>query len=125
MPPTQPASPSSSTQPPPVSTATSSSRKASKVPVAVLLTQHRSGYSPSTHIQSNCDSPLLPPVPEPTLLRDILYIFQGIDGQFIRFKPSLPVRQANKWTNVRGEIVVESRGVADEPPPEGWGGGAE
>ncbi|GAA5995089.1 hypothetical protein JCM11641_005450 [Rhodosporidiobolus odoratus] len=125
MPPTQPASPSSSTQPPPVSTATSSSRKASKVPVAVLLAQHRSGSSPATPIQSDCDSPLLPPVPEPTLLRDILYILQGIDGQFMRFKPSLPVRQGHKWTYWRGENVVDSRGGADEPPPEGWGGGAE
>ncbi|GAA5976158.1 hypothetical protein JCM11641_003297 [Rhodosporidiobolus odoratus] len=119
---TQPASPSSSTQ---FETVSSSSRKASKLPMAVLLAQHRSGSSPATPIQSDCDSSLLPPVPEPTLLRDILYIFQGIDGQFTRFKPSLPVRQGPKRTYLRGEIVVDSRGVADEPPPEGWGRGAE
>ncbi|GAA5856481.1 hypothetical protein JCM9279_005462 [Rhodotorula babjevae] len=112
-----------------------SSRKASKLPMAVLLAQHRasSASSGGQPIQSDCDSPLLPPVPEALLLRDILYLFQGIDGEFVRFRTRPPPRAGPKRTYVRGEIVVEGGGVADELPEgaaaaaaaEGAGAGLE
>ncbi|GAA5859868.1 hypothetical protein JCM8547_004364 [Rhodosporidiobolus lusitaniae] len=104
----------------------SASRKASKLPMAVLLAQHRaqsSSSSSSSPLRSDCDSPLLPPVPEHVLLRDILYVFQGIDGQFVRFRAPPPPRQGPKRTYVRGEIVSSGPGVAAEPPAEGWDAG--
>lgn len=86
--------------------------------MAALLAQHRSPSSPSSSFpQSDCGGTLLPPVPERTLLRDILYIFQGIDGQFIRFRNPLPSRPGPRRTYVRGEIVTDSGGVID--PGEG------
>ncbi|GAA6006006.1 hypothetical protein JCM10207_007304 [Rhodosporidiobolus poonsookiae] len=107
---TVPASPTSSTY--------ASSRKPAKLPMAVLLAQHRGAATP---LRSDCDAPLLPPVPEDDLLRDILYIFQGIDGRYIRFRPAPPALQGPKRTYVRGEIVTDSGGVADAPPEGGWG----
>jgi len=99
-----------------------SSRKASKLPMAVLLAQHRASSSSSpTPLQSDCDGPLLPPVPEPLLLRDILYLFQGIDGEFVRFRTCPPPRAGPKRTFVRGEIVVDGGGVADEALNNGEG----
>ncbi|GAA6044414.1 hypothetical protein JCM8097_007451 [Rhodosporidiobolus ruineniae] len=84
--------------------------------MAVLLAQHR-----SSSLQSDCSAPLLPPIPEPLLLRDILYIFQGIDGQFIRFRESPPPRQGPRRAyQTRGEIVTDGLGVSDEPPEGGW-----
>ncbi|GJN91386.1 hypothetical protein Rhopal_004407-T1 [Rhodotorula paludigena] len=82
--------------------------------MAVLLAQHRL----ATTVLSDCDGPLLPPVPEPLLLRDILYLFQGIDGEFVRFKPVPPRRFGPKRTHVRGEIVVEGGGVTDALPED-------
>jgi len=102
-----------------------SSRKASKLPMAVLLAQHRaSSSSGNPPLLSDCDAPLLPPVPEALLLRDILYLFQGIDGEFIRFRTRPPPRAGPKRTFVRGEIVVEGGGVADDLP-EGSAAAAE
>ncbi|TNY22196.1 Spc98 family-domain-containing protein [Rhodotorula diobovata] len=67
--------------------------------MAVLLAQHRASSSSSpTPLQSDCDGPLLPPVPEPLLLRDILYLFQGIDGEFVRFRTCPPPRAGPKRT---------------------------
>lgn len=92
--------------------------------MAVLLAQHRANGSAA--VLSDCNSPLLPPIPEHTLLSDILYIFQGIDGQFIRFRSPPPPPQGPRRTYLRGEIVTDGPGVADEPPEGGWGeGGAE
>lgn len=55
-----------------------------------------------------------PPVPERLLLRDTIYIFQGINGQFVRFaappKPPLP-RPRRPYK--RGEIVMDDA----EPEP--------
>ncbi|GAA5916670.1 Spc98p [Sporobolomyces salmoneus] len=103
----------------------SAARKPStKLPMAVLLAQHRSQPSsssssssaPSNLPPSDCGGSLLPPVPEPILIRDILYIFQGIDGQFIRFRTPTPRRPGPKRTFTRGEIVVsDERGVIDVP----------
>ncbi|GAA5873082.1 hypothetical protein JCM16303_006932 [Sporobolomyces ruberrimus] len=97
------------------------SRQAQKLPMAVLLARHRSPSSPSAsslsappaYPPSDCGGSLLPPVPEPVLLRDILYIYQGIDGQFIRFKNPTPRRPGPKRTFIRGEIVTDGRGVVD------------
>ncbi|BGP17226.1 Microtubule-nucleating Tub4p (gamma-tubulin) complex component [Rhodosporidiobolus nylandii] len=90
--------------------------------MAVLLAQHRAASSSSAPLQGDCDAPLLPPIPEPLLIRDILYICQGIDGQFVRFRAPPQPRTGPRRTYIRGEIVVDGPGVADEPPPGGFGG---
>ncbi|GAA5890728.1 hypothetical protein JCM6882_000637 [Rhodosporidiobolus microsporus] len=116
-----PASSTSSTRAP--STTATSARKASKLPMAALLAAHRSSASSSglAPIQSDCLAPLLPPIPEPLLLRDILYIFQGIDGQFIRFRPTPPPPTGPpRAYHTRGEIVTDAGGMADPPPEGGW-----
>ncbi|GAA5945281.1 Spc98p [Sporobolomyces koalae] len=102
----------------------SSPRPSSRLPMAALLAEHRSALSansaagPPTLPQSDCGGTLLPPVPEADLLRDILYIFQGIDGQFIRFKTPTPRRPGPKRTFTRGEIVTDGVGVIDPLTPE-------
>ncbi|GAA5825617.1 hypothetical protein JCM5353_007507 [Sporobolomyces roseus] len=116
----KPPRPEPSSHPSPSSThhhvsTTTSSRKSS---MAALLAQHRSpstSSSSSTPLPlSDCGGTLLPPVPESTLLRDILYIFQGINGQFIRFKPrSSSSRPGPRRTYVRGEIVTDTGGIID------------
>ncbi|GAA5965313.1 hypothetical protein JCM3765_007161 [Sporobolomyces pararoseus] len=124
--PLKPPPPFSQPSPNPVDATLPSARKSSKLPMAALLANHRSQPSSSSSSTppstsnlppSDCGGSLLPPVPESTLLRDILYIFQGIDGQFIRFKsPSTPRRPGPKRTFIRGEIVTDSnRGVIDPP----------
>ncbi|GAA6052096.1 hypothetical protein JCM3770_006629 [Rhodotorula araucariae] len=82
--------------------------------MAVLLAQHRA----ANPLQSDCDGPLLPPVPEPLLLRDVLYLFQGIDGEFVRFRPRPPPRTGPRRTYIRGEIVLEGGGIADALPED-------
>jgi hypothetical protein len=49
--------------------------------MAVLLAEHRANGSSA--LLSDCNTPLLPPILEHTHLHNILYIFQGIDGQFL------------------------------------------
>lgn len=90
-------------------------RQPSRLPMGVLLARHRAqtASSSSPAPASDCGGTLLPPVPERVLLRDILYIFQGIDGQFVRFKTPTPRRPGPKRTFVRGEIVTETRGIID------------
>ncbi|GAA6063367.1 hypothetical protein JCM10212_000306 [Sporobolomyces blumeae] len=106
-------------------------RGGSRLPMAALLAQHRAGPSPGSRTDSSavghafppsdCGGSLLPPVPESLLLRDILYIFQGVDGQFVRFRSAKDRLPGPKRTYVRGEIVVGTRGVVD-PPRDGLDG---
>lgn len=68
-------------------------RKAAKLPMASYLASHR--------VQTTAR---LLPVPEGLLLRDTIYILQGINGQYIRFKgPPAPGRRPSK----RGEVVMD------------------
>ncbi|GAA5885815.1 hypothetical protein JCM5296_000151 [Sporobolomyces johnsonii] len=108
---------SSSPQPNAPSNPSSSSRIAAGLSMSAFLALHRS--SSSAPPPSDCGGTLLPPVPEALLLRDILYIFQGIDGHFIRFRQPPPSRTGPKRTYVRGEIVVDGRGVADDEGDDG------
>ncbi|GAA6017566.1 hypothetical protein JCM11491_005285 [Sporobolomyces phaffii] len=131
---THPSTPTPSTADSAPSPSAPSRKPSQRVPMSLLLSQHRSPPSsstsspsssaatPASYPISDCGGHLLPPVPEAILLRDLLYIFQGIDGQFIRFKsPSTsPLRPGPKRTFVRGEIVTDTRGVVD--PIEGGRG---
>lgn len=70
-----------------------------------------------------------PHVPEALLLRDVVYILQGIDGAYVRFKPpSSPEPQGGVGPEIEG---YERPGEAEEPvtffdggvdffPPEGY-----
>jgi gamma-tubulin complex component 3 len=46
-------------------------------------------------------------VPESVLIRDIIYILQGINGQYVRFKSPSPARVGPRRPYARGAIVVE------------------
>lgn len=54
---------------------------AARAPLFEILRQHRQSSALS-------GSPTLPPVPEHELLRDIIYILQGIDGRHLKFSTS-------------------------------------
>ncbi|KAM0789639.1 hypothetical protein ACM66B_000443 [Microbotryomycetes sp. NB124-2] len=91
----QPTQPLAAQQPPPpqARAATTSRRRASKQPMAKLIAQHRSQRDTTPALGSDIGggraaqtSGLLPLVPEPLLVRDVLYVLQGIDGQYIKFK---------------------------------------
>lgn len=58
-------------------------------------------------------TPKLPPVPESLLLRDVIYVLQGINGQFVRFKPPPEPVPGPRRTYKRGEIIVDG----DAEPP--------
>ncbi|BGO92393.1 Microtubule-nucleating Tub4p (gamma-tubulin) complex component [Rhodotorula toruloides] len=78
--------------------------------MAALLSAHRSSAHP---LRSDCDAPLLPPVPEERLVRDCLYLFQGIDGEFVRFKPARSRSPGPHRTFLRGEIAVHGPAATD------------
>ncbi|KAK4700384.1 gamma-tubulin complex component 3, partial [Phenoliferia sp. Uapishka_3] len=91
-----PNSPSDATPP-------SSPRKSSKLPMAAFLAAHRS-KTPSR----------LPPVPDRLLLRDTIYLFQGINGQYVRFKtPPKPPPMGPRRPYQRGVIIMDD----SEPEP--------
>lgn len=77
--------------------------------MAQLLEQHR-----ATATRSDCAELLAPPLDEATLLRDVLFILQGLDGQYIRFRPEKPAAVGPRRTFVHGEIVLEGGAVTDE-----------
>uniref|UniRef100_A0A0K3C825 BY PROTMAP: gi/472586515/gb/EMS24034.1/ spindle pole body component Alp6 [Rhodosporidium toruloides NP11] gi/647397918/emb/CDR41343.1/ RHTO0S06e00936g1_1 [Rhodosporidium toruloides] n=2 Tax=Rhodotorula toruloides TaxID=5286 RepID=A0A0K3C825_RHOTO len=88
-----------------------SSSRAPRQPMSVLLSQHRSSTPNSA--RSDCDAPLLPPVPEERLVRDCLYLFQGIDGEFVRFRDARPRSPGPHRTFLRGEIAVHGPAATD------------
>lgn len=80
-----------------------SPRKSTKLPMSQKLQLHRQQRSPQH----------LPPVPERLLLRDIIYILQGINGQFVKFKTPLKSKQGQgpRRAFKRGAIVVDETPV--------------
>ncbi|SCV69660.1 BQ2448_1054 [Microbotryum intermedium] len=93
--------------------ATAALPRAPKLSMAALLASHRAQLAALR--PTPAATPRLAPVSESLLLRDILYIIQGIDGQFIRFR-TRPPSQANagpRRTFKRGEIVVDENSPAD------------
>ncbi|GAA5993347.1 hypothetical protein JCM10908_001441 [Rhodotorula pacifica] len=92
--------------------ASRTARKHSKVSMAQLLEQHRT----TTTILSDCAESLAPPLDEATLLRDVLFILQGLDGQYVRFRPEKPPSLGPRRTFVHGDIVAEGGAVTDELP---------
>jgi gamma-tubulin complex component 3 len=97
--------------------------------MAQLLVQHR-----ATATRSDCAELLAPPLDEATLLRDVLFILQGLDGQYIRFRPEKPPAAGPRRTFVHGDIVLEGGAVTDEvaedaagqsPLPDGYVGGID
>ena len=76
----RPSSASASTNRRPVdhinSDASMGANKPGKLSMAAQLAAHRERTTSATQ---------LPPVPEPLLLRDVIYILQGIDGHWIKF----------------------------------------
>lgn len=83
-----------------------------------LLASHRAQVASAPPASSPASpsvppSPPLIPVPEKLLLRDIVYILQGIDGQFVRFRPAPPPNQGPRRTFARGEIVVDENKEAE------------
>ncbi|SGY14470.1 BQ5605_C010g06192 [Microbotryum silenes-dioicae] len=87
--------------------------RAPKLSMAAVLASHRAQLAASRPTATT--TPRLAPVPESLLLRDILYIIQGIDGRFIRFKTPIPSpgEAGPRRTFKRGEIVVEENSPAD------------
>lgn len=77
--------------------------------MAQVLAQHR-----TVPVASDCDGTLMPPLDEATLLRDVLFILQGLDGQFVRFRPDRSPRAGPRRTFIRGDIVLDGGGVTDE-----------
>ncbi|SCZ89195.1 BZ3500_MvSof-1268-A1-R1_Chr9g10326 [Microbotryum saponariae] len=88
--------------------------RAPKLSMAAVLASHRAQLAASRPIATTTP-PRLAPVPESLLLRDILYIIQGIDGRFIRFKTPTPslANAGPRRTFKRGEIVVDENSPAD------------
>ncbi|ORY89632.1 Spc98 family-domain-containing protein [Leucosporidium creatinivorum] len=82
--------------------------------MAALLAQHRAKRQAAAAAEPSTST--LPPVPEPLLLRDIIYVLQGIDGQFVRFKPPPERVPGPRRTYKRGEIVVD--GEEGQEPEE-------
>ncbi|GAA5880119.1 hypothetical protein JCM3774_004154 [Rhodotorula dairenensis] len=93
--------------------ASRTARKHSKLSMAQLLEQHR-----ATATRSDCAERLDPPLDEATLLRDVLFILQGLDGQYVRFRPEEPPAAGPRRTFVHGDIVVEGGAVTDELPED-------
>ncbi|KAL8292042.1 hypothetical protein RQP46_001508 [Phenoliferia psychrophenolica] len=84
--------------------------------MAAHLASHRlklASQQSNSHSQQQ-QPPQLPPVPARLLLRDTIYIFQGINGQYVRFlSPPLPPPVGPRRPYHRGEIVVDD----SEPAP--------
>ncbi|GAA5966455.1 hypothetical protein JCM8115_002676 [Rhodotorula mucilaginosa] len=109
--------------------ASRTARKHSKLSMAQLLVQHR-----ATATRSDCAELLAPPLDEATLLRDVLFILQGLDGQYIRFRPEKPPAAGPRRTYVHGDIALEGGAVTDEvaedaagqsPLPDAYVGGID
>jgi len=75
--------------------------------MATVLAQHRAKKQAAAAASAEPSTSTLPPVPEPLLLRDIIYVLQGIDGQFVRFKPPPERVPGPRRTYKRGEIIVD------------------
>ncbi|KAK4054302.1 Microtubule-nucleating Tub4p (gamma-tubulin) complex component [Microbotryomycetes sp. JL221] len=96
VPPRAPPPPPPAAPPPPhqyestsISTNVNKRQSTPKLSMAQLINKHRSQTSTTTTRV----------VPERDLLRDIVYILQGVDGEFIRFKPQTSTRQPQHRDN--------------------------
>ncbi|KAK4054085.1 Microtubule-nucleating Tub4p (gamma-tubulin) complex component [Microbotryomycetes sp. JL201] len=85
-------------------------RRASKMPMAKLIAEHRGQRIMTPNVGEGGQSSLLPLVPEQLLLRDVLYILQGVDGQFVKFKKTARRSKRSKQEPAdQNDVEQESR----------------
>ncbi|KAH8918570.1 hypothetical protein BT69DRAFT_1338073 [Atractiella rhizophila] len=102
------------------------SKRGRKLPMAQLLAAHRSTAVP-VHPNENrrvrgLPEGVKPPIEEEELLRDVIYLLQGIDGKWVRFKGA-PLRELGEEEEEEEGSDGGSFGGEEERGGGGGGGG--